>query len=45
MNRSDQIYQFLSGITLDHVIQRDFVQQVAERQNVRFREEDVIAFG
>ena len=42
---SDQIYQFLSGITLDHVIQRDFVQQVAERQNVRFREEDVIAFG
>ncbi|MHC9510780.1 Rrf2 family transcriptional regulator [Kangiella sp. M94] len=42
---SDQIYQFLSGITLEQVIQRGFVQKVAERQNQRFREEDVILFS
>ena len=42
---SDQIYQFLSGITLEQVIQRRFVQKVAERQNHRFREEDVILFS
>lgn len=42
---SDQIYRFLSGITLEQVVQRRFVQQVAERQNSRFLDEDIIAFG
>ncbi|NVK21336.1 MAG: Fe-S cluster assembly transcription factor [Kangiellaceae bacterium] len=42
---SDQIYTFLSGITLEQVIQRRFVQQVAERQNHKFLDEELIVFG
>lgn len=42
---SEQIYQFLSGISLEQVIQRRFVKEIAERQEIKFREEDVILFS
>ena len=42
---SDQIYQFLSNITLEQVIKRRFVKEIAERQDTRFREQDIILFG
>ena len=42
---SEQIYQFLSGISLEQVIKRRFVKEIAERQEIKFREEDVILFG
>lgn len=42
---SEQIYQFLSGISLEQVIKRRFVKDIAERQETKFREEDVILFG
>lgn len=42
---SDHIHQFLSGISLEQVIQRRFVKKIVDRQNIRFREEDLIVFG
>jgi Rrf2 family iron-sulfur cluster assembly transcriptional regulator len=39
---SDQIYAFLSGITLGHLVDRQGVQEVAQRQGLSSSSQDVV---